>query len=126
MHELAQGRHYDHRAAPGPTGLPLPRPPRPQIATSHPNGYLWKRDHVDPWIGRAPAVWIDDDFTTLDHTWAAERTVRGCRTRLIQPDPYVGLQTEHLLGATTWVSEGGWRRTTVHDASLQYGVELGR
>ncbi|WTU53655.1 hypothetical protein OG953_14590 [Streptomyces sp. NBC_00057] len=21
--------------------------PRPQITTSHPNGYLWKRDHVD-------------------------------------------------------------------------------
>ena len=28
--------------------------PRPQITTSHPNGYLWKRDHVDVWLGRRP------------------------------------------------------------------------
>ncbi|ALO13602.1 hypothetical protein AQF52_8021 [Streptomyces venezuelae] len=24
--------------------------PRPKITTSHPNGYLWKRDHVEAWL----------------------------------------------------------------------------
>lgn len=28
--------------------------PRSQITTSHPNGYLWKRDHVAAWLGDAP------------------------------------------------------------------------
>ncbi|MFZ3498230.1 HAD domain-containing protein [Streptomyces sp. 5.8] len=71
--------------------------PRPQITTSHPNGYLWKRDHVDAWLGAAPVVWIDDDFTALDHTWAADRTALGCATVLIQPDPYIGLQARDLV-----------------------------
>lgn len=77
--------------------------PRPQITTSHPNGYLWKRDHVDAWLGDTPAVWIDDDFTGLDHAWAAERTARGSATLLIQPDPRAGLQPEHLAEARAWV-----------------------
>ncbi|MFI9719233.1 HAD domain-containing protein [Streptomyces sp. NPDC052396] len=76
--------------------------PRPQITTSHPNGYLWKRDHVDAWMGDAPAVWIDDDFTGLDHIWAAERTARGATTLLIQPDPRSGLQVEHLAEVRAW------------------------
>lgn len=37
--------------------------PRLPITTSHPDGYLWKRDHVERWLADAPAVWIDDDFT---------------------------------------------------------------
>ncbi|MFG3095573.1 HAD domain-containing protein [Streptomyces sp. NPDC048202] len=78
--------------------------PSPQITTSHPNGYLWKRDHVDAWLGDAPAVWIDDDFTGLDYAWAAERTARGVETLLIQPDPYVGLQGHHLTGAQAWLA----------------------
>ncbi|WP_151898146.1 hypothetical protein [Streptomyces sp. C8S0] len=78
--------------------------PRPQIATSHPNGYLWKRDHVDAWLGEAPAVWIDDDFTSLDHEWAAERTARGAATSLVQPDPLLGLQPEHLAEVRCWAS----------------------
>ncbi|WP_329119434.1 HAD domain-containing protein [Streptomyces sp. NBC_01465] len=82
--------------------LPYVDLPRPQITTSHPNGYLWKRDYVDTWLGDAPAIWIDDDFTGLDHTWAAERTARGMATLLIQPDPHVGLQAEHLAQATVW------------------------
>ncbi|MCX5341151.1 HAD domain-containing protein [Streptomyces atratus] len=81
--------------------------PRPQITTSHPNGYLWKRDHVDPWLGRAPAVWIDDDFTALDHTWAAERTARGHPTLLLHTDPYVGLQSAHLVTVREWASLQG-------------------
>ncbi|MFD6309764.1 HAD domain-containing protein [Streptomyces nigra] len=79
--------------------LPYIDLPRPQITTSHPNGYLWKRDHVDTWLGDAPAIWIDDDFTNLDHEWAAERTAHGQATALIQPDPHVGLLTEHLVEA---------------------------
>ncbi|WP_327253622.1 HAD domain-containing protein [Streptomyces sp. NBC_01244] len=76
--------------------------PRPQITTSHPNGYLWKRDHVDPWLSTAPAIWIDDDFTALDHTWAAARTARGYPTLLIQPDPHTGLSQSHLSDAREW------------------------
>ncbi|MFI6546286.1 hypothetical protein ACIBO9_23860 [Streptomyces prunicolor] len=60
---------------------------RPQITTSHPNGYLWKRDDVDTWLGDAPAIWIDDGFTDLNHEWAAGRTARGQVTALVQHDP---------------------------------------
>ncbi|MEU4891469.1 HAD domain-containing protein [Streptomyces sp. NPDC044780] len=83
---------------------PLPHVdlPRPRITTSHPNGYLWKRDHVDAWLADAPAVWIDDDFTGLDHAWAAERTTRGAATLLIQPEPRVGLEAEHLAEVRAW------------------------
>ncbi|MFJ5676794.1 hypothetical protein [Streptomyces sp. NPDC093097] len=86
---------------------PLPHVdlPRPQITTSHPNGYLWKRDHVDAWLGDAPAIWIDDDFTNLDHAWATERTDRGAATLLLQPDPYVGLRAEHLMEALEWAGQ---------------------
>ncbi|WP_405525858.1 HAD domain-containing protein [Streptomyces canus] len=77
--------------------LPYIDLPRPQITTSHPNGYLWKRDHVDVWLGDAPVIWIDDDFTSLDQEWATERTTHGWATALIQPDPHVGLLAEHLV-----------------------------
>lgn len=79
--------------------------PRPQITTSHPNGYLWKRDHVDDWLADTPAAWIDDDFTSLDHEWAAQRTAGGAATLLVQPDPQIGLQPAHLAEVTTWVSQ---------------------
>lgn len=85
--------------------LPYVDLPRPQITTSHPDGYLWKRDHVDVWLGNAPAVWIDDDFTSLDHAWAAERAAKGTATLLVQPDPHLGLLPEHLTEVTTWVSQ---------------------
>ncbi|MEU3517152.1 HAD domain-containing protein [Streptomyces sp. NPDC006654] len=85
--------------------LPYVDLPRPQITTSHPNGYLWKRDHVDAWLRDAPAVWIDDDFTSLDHAWAAERTAKGTPTLLVQPGPHLGLQPEHLAEVTTWVTQ---------------------
>ncbi|MYV90208.1 hypothetical protein, partial [Streptomyces sp. SID1034] len=78
--------------------------PRPQITTSHPNGYLWKRDHVDAWLGTAPAIWIDDDFTPRDHSWAAERTAGGHPTLLIQPDPSTGLRPSHISEARRWAS----------------------
>lgn len=98
--------------------------PRPQITTSHPNGYLWKRDYVDIWLGDAPAVWIDDDFTDLDQAWAAERNARGSATLLIQPSQHVGLQTEHLAQAMAWALRVLTARTGRPDApaaSLQPG-----
>ncbi|MCM9081577.1 HAD domain-containing protein [Streptomyces spororaveus] len=79
--------------------------PRPEITTSHPNGYLWKRDHVEPWLGGSAVAWVDDDFTNLDHAWAAERTAKGTPTLLVQPDPHLGLQPEHLTEVITWVSQ---------------------
>jgi hypothetical protein len=78
--------------------------PRLPLTTSHPDGYLWKRDHVAHWLSAAPLVWIDDDFTALDHAWAAHRTAAGLPTLLIQPDPRVGLRPEHLAAATAWAS----------------------
>ncbi|WP_282795540.1 hypothetical protein [Streptomyces sp. CC224B] len=91
--------------------LPYVDLPRPEITTSHPNGYLWKRDYVDTWLGDAPAVWIDDDFTVLDHDWATERTARSSATLLIQPDHHVGLQVEHLAQAVRWAARLSAART---------------
>ncbi|GGO85551.1 hypothetical protein [Wenjunlia tyrosinilytica] len=82
--------------------LPYVDLPRPQITTSHPNGYLWKRDYVDGWLGGAPTAWIDDDFTVLDHEWAEERTKRGSPTLLVQPDHRAGLHAEHLDAIEAW------------------------
>ncbi|WP_419997055.1 HAD domain-containing protein [Streptomyces boninensis] len=82
--------------------LDLPRLP---ITTSHPDGYLWKRDYVDQWLGAAPAAWIDDDFTPLDIEWAARRTAAGCPTLLIQPDPYEGLTQAHLQAVADWADD---------------------
>ncbi|MFE9402197.1 HAD domain-containing protein [Streptomyces sp. NPDC006530] len=84
--------------------LPYVDLPRPQITTSHPNGYLWKRDYVDTWLGNAPVAWIDDDFTGLDHEWAAARSGRGLPTLLVQPDPYRGVQPEHLAVVHRWAA----------------------
>ncbi|GES30554.1 HAD domain-containing protein [Streptomyces angustmyceticus] len=88
----------------GLPSLPHVDLPHPQITTSHPNGYLWKRDHVDAWLGDAPAVWIDDDFTSLDHAWAEERTTRGAATLLIQPAPRAGLQAAHVAETRAWAA----------------------
>ncbi|MGW3653305.1 HAD domain-containing protein [Streptomyces sp. NPDC000878] len=84
--------------------LPFVDLPRPQITTSHPNGYLWKRDHVDTWLSDVHVIWIDDDFTAIDHEWAAERTARGQATTLVQPDPHVGLLAEHLVEVLAWAA----------------------
>ena len=81
--------------------LELPRLP---ITTSHPDGYLWKRDYVESWLADAPAVWIDDDFTQLDHQWAADRTACRAATLLVEPDPHTGLQPEHIQAALAWAT----------------------
>ncbi|MEU4164042.1 HAD domain-containing protein [Actinoplanes sp. NPDC026670] len=86
--------HFEH--------IELPRLP---ITTSHPDGYLWKRDHVEWWLADAPAVWIDDDFTELDHRWAADRTARRAATLLVEPDPHAGLQPEHIQAALAWATD---------------------
>jgi hypothetical protein len=78
---------------------------RQDITTSHPNGYLWKRDDVSAWLGTAQAVWIDDDFTVADHAWAAARTAVGIPTLLVQPDPRVGLLPAHLEAIRSWMAE---------------------
>ncbi|MGI5468368.1 HAD domain-containing protein [Streptomyces sp. CA-132043] len=102
---------------------PLPHVdlPHPQITTSHPNGYLWKRDYVDSWLGDAPVAWIDDDFTSLDHTWAAERTANGLTTLLVQPDPHVGLLLEHLTQITAWAAR--LRSARAGAADTPHGAE---
>ncbi|MFF5326038.1 hypothetical protein [Streptomyces rubradiris] len=102
---------------------PLPHVdlPHPGITTSHPNGYLWKRDHVDGRLGDAPAVWIDDDFTDPDHSWAAGRTASGAPTLLVQPNPRVGLRAEHLAEARVWA--GRLRDTRTAAPAAPIGTE---
>ncbi|MDH6109478.1 hypothetical protein P3T36_000249 [Kitasatospora sp. MAP12-15] len=79
--------------------------PNLPITTSHPDGYLWKRNHVADWLATGPAVWIDDDFTPLDHQWAADRTAFGNPTLLIQPHPHTGIQPEHVMAALEWAAD---------------------
>jgi hypothetical protein len=98
--------HHDANRLIGTTlGLPqLPVVPlgRPDITTSHPHGYLWKRDPVTAWIGCGATAWIDDDFTDADHAWADERTAAGIPTLLVQPDPSIGILPEHLTHVRRW------------------------
>ncbi|WP_160050864.1 HAD domain-containing protein [Nocardiopsis sp. FR4] len=72
------------------------------VLTRHPNGHLWKREPVAAWAGNEPLVWIDDDFAQPDHDWAKQRAVDGVPTLLIQPDPYRGLQREHIDAVRMW------------------------
>lgn len=93
--------------APGVIDLPAfehIEPPRLPITASHPDGYLLKRDHV----GQAPAVWIDDNFTALDHQRAADRTRARHPTLLIQSDHYAGLQSEDVV-AQHHTEGAGWK-----------------
>lgn len=96
--------------------LPYVDLPRPRITTSHPDGYLWKRDHVDTWLGDAPVIWIDDDFTVLDHRWATERTADGRVTVLIQPDPRRGLLAEHVVEVLAQAARLGMGATQGREA----------
>jgi hypothetical protein len=107
--------HRDHQA-PDRSGQPAPRltpparfEPWPHVdlphlplTHSHPDGYLWKRDHVATHARRQPLAWIDDDFTPADHHWASARTAAGRPTLLIQPDPYTGIQPEHTEAVRQW------------------------
>lgn len=70
--------------------------PRLPLATSHPDGYLWKRDIVAQLFADDALLWIDDDFTSADHAWAGDRAQSGLLTILIQPDPCIGLTVADL------------------------------
>jgi hypothetical protein len=80
---------------------PTVRLPSPPTDTSHPGGYLWKRDHLEHHAKGAPLAWIDDDFTASDHAWARTRN-HTVPTLLIEPDPYLGLQPGHLEAIGVW------------------------
>lgn len=86
--------------------------PTPPTDSSHQAGHLWKQPHVAEHAGDAVLIWIDDDFTDLDHTWAAERTAAGLPTLLVEPDPYVGVQPEHFEHITAFVAALGSARCT--------------
>jgi hypothetical protein len=70
--------------------------PRLPLTTSHPGGYLWKRDTIARHFTDQALIWIDDDFTPADHTWASDRTQAGLLTILVQPNPYLGLTIADL------------------------------
>lgn len=74
------------------------------LTTSHPDGYLWKRDYLATHARHHPLAWIDDDLAPTDHHWASARTVAGCPTLLIQPDPRTGLQAEHAQNVLRWAA----------------------
>ncbi|MEU4212889.1 HAD domain-containing protein [Streptomyces sp. NPDC026206] len=95
-------------------GLPAwPHVPLPRLllTTSHPDGYLWKRDHVAVHAAGAPFAWIDDDFTDVDHAWAEARAAAGHPTLLVQPEHYVGILPEHLHAVRAWAAAGALRRS---------------
>ena len=83
--------------------------PDPPTDTSHPNGYLWKRDALAAHAAHAPFAWIDDDFTSADHAWAAERDLR-VPTLLVETDPHTGLLPEHLDAVRAWASSAEARQ----------------
>jgi hypothetical protein len=76
--------------------------PQLPLTDSHPDGYLWKRDHVTAYIHSEPCAWIDDDFAPAGHHWASTRTATGCPTLLIQPDPHHGLLRKHVTTIRRW------------------------
>jgi hypothetical protein len=94
------------------------------ITSSHPNGYLWKRDHVAPHATGQPLAWIDDDFTSADHDWAEARTASGYPTLLIQPDPHQGIQAGHTETIRRWALTlpiGSGSHSPAHRTAAQHG-----
>jgi SAM-dependent methyltransferase len=77
--------------------------PTPPTDSSHQAGHIWKHPHVVVHAGPDPLIWIDDDFTDLDHAWAQDRAAAGFPTLLVEPDPHIGLQAEHLELILTFV-----------------------
>lgn len=58
--------------------LPFVDLPRPQITTSHPNRYLWKRGHV--------GVWLNDTPVTGSRRLHQRRPRMGHQTHRLRPD----------------------------------------
>lgn len=83
---------------------PHVRLPHLPITSSHPDGYLWKRDQVAVYAEGHALAWIDDDFTAADHDWAHARTASGHPTLLIQPDPRKGIQPAHAEAISRWAA----------------------
>ncbi|TDC77413.1 HAD domain-containing protein [Streptomyces hainanensis] len=100
-------RHDAARLIAPRLGLPdwphVPLPHR-QLTTSHPDGYLWKRDHLAEHAAGTPFAWIDDDFTAADHAWATARTSGGRPTLLLQPRHHVGIRPQHLEAVRVWAT----------------------
>jgi hypothetical protein len=77
--------------------------PHQPLTSSHPHGYLWKRDYVAEHACNQPLAWIDDDFAEpADHDWARTRTASGLPTLLIQPNPQDGIQPHHIELVRQW------------------------
>ncbi len=74
------------------------------MTTSHPDGYLWKRDYLATHARHHSLAWIDDDFTSADYDWASARTAAGHPTLLIQPDPRTGLQVGNAQDVLRWAA----------------------
>ncbi len=71
-------------------------PPAPVIQfteTPQPGVVIDKLSDVIAHIGERPAAWVDDHFGPAEHQWAASRDVP---TLLLQPDPAVGLTSDHV------------------------------
>ncbi|MFD4340593.1 hypothetical protein ACFWPP_25865 [Streptomyces anulatus] len=67
----------------------------------------WRRDAttiIGPLLG-LPDFPYHDLPRPLDHDWAAERTAGGTPTLIVQPDPHLGLQPEHLTEVTKWLAQ---------------------
>lgn len=78
--------------------------PHLPLTTSHPDGYLWKRDYLAAYATDQRLAWIDDDLTPADHDWADLRTTAGHPTLLIQPDPRTGLLAQHTRDILRWAA----------------------
>jgi hypothetical protein len=86
----ARAARLGHRQAPQPAHRHQP-----------PRRLSLERDHLERHANGAPLAWIDDDFTASDHAWARTRN-HTVPTLLIEPDPYLGLQPEHLEAIGVW------------------------
>lgn len=54
---------------------------------------------IDPYIGNRPFAWIDDDISHAAKEWASER---DAPTKLVRPDPMLGMQREHIDQLIEW------------------------
>lgn len=65
----------------------------------------WKTDGVLAYVQDRPLVWLDDDFTNDDRSWANKRTRRGWPTLLLKARPAEGLRPFHIDKALKWAGE---------------------
>jgi hypothetical protein len=103
-------------------GLPGPWPYLEFAGPAAPGAGHWKLEAIERYAGRLrPLAWIDDGHDARTWAWAEARTGP---TRLICPDPAVGLTHEQSLELLNWAqglalteNTGGSREATVdHDS----------